>query len=78
MVPMLGGPDKILPQHAVVPIAGTLDKIQQASMNAQDAVDRGEPCHNPLDDGDIIIPPAGAPFIFVPGPEIMGQPADSD
>jgi hypothetical protein len=78
MVPMLDGPDEILPQHAVVPIAGTMDKIQKASMQAQDAVDRGEQSHNPLDDGDIIIPPAGSSFIFVPGPVTMGQPADPE
>jgi hypothetical protein len=43
----------------------------------QDAVDRGEQCQNPLDDGDIIIPPGGGPFIFVPGPEILGLPVDA-
>jgi hypothetical protein len=72
---MLGGPDEILPQHAVVPVAGTLEKVQQAFKRAQDAVDRGEPYQNPLDDGEIILPQGGGPFWFVPGPQIMGQPA---
>jgi hypothetical protein len=76
MVPMLGGPEEILPQHAVVPIPGTLEKVQQAFLKVQDAVDRGEQCQNPLDDGDIIIPPGGGPFIFVPGPEILSLPVD--
>jgi hypothetical protein len=76
MVPILGGPEEILPQHAVVPIPGTLEKVQQAFLKVQDAVDRGEQCRNPLDDGDIIIPPGGGPFIFVPGPEILGLPVD--
>jgi hypothetical protein len=76
MVPILGGPEEILPQHAVVPIPGTLEKVQLAFLKVQDAVDRGEQCRNPLDDGDIIIPPGGGPFIFVPGPEILGLPVD--
>jgi hypothetical protein len=73
---MLGGPEEIMPQHAVVPVAGTLEKVQQTFKMAQAAVDRGELYHNPLDDGDIILPQNGGHFWFVPGPKIMGQAAD--
>jgi hypothetical protein len=62
-----------MPQHAVVPVAGTLEKVQQAFKTAQEAVDRGGLYHNPLDDGEIILPKNGGPFWFVPGPKIMGQ-----
>jgi hypothetical protein len=55
-VPMLGGPEEIMPQHAVVPVAGTLEKVQQAFKTVQPAVDRGDLYHNPLDDGEIILP----------------------
>jgi hypothetical protein len=30
MVPMLGGPEEIMPTNAVVPINGTFKKVQQA------------------------------------------------
>jgi hypothetical protein len=57
-------------------VAGTLEKVQLAFKTAQAAVDRGDLYHNPLDDGEIILPQNGGPFWFVPGPKIMGQAAD--
>jgi hypothetical protein len=74
MVPMLGGPDEIMPMNAVVPINGTFEKVQQAFERARNALDRGELYRNPLEDGEIVIPPGGGLFGFIPGPQIMGHP----
>jgi hypothetical protein len=73
MVPMLGGPEEIMPTNAVVPINGTFEKVQQAFEQARNALDRGELYRNPLEDGEIVIQPGGGPFRFVPGPQIMGH-----
>jgi hypothetical protein len=70
---MLGGPDEILPPNAIVPLNGTAELVRQAFERAREAVDRGEPYRNPLEDGEIVIPPHGGPFGFIPGPHIMGQ-----
>jgi hypothetical protein len=71
---MLGGPDEILPPNAIVPLNGTADLVRQAFERARQAVDTGEPYRNPLEDEEIMIPPDGGPFGFIPGPHIMGQP----
>jgi hypothetical protein len=74
---MLGSPDEILPPNAIVPLNGTAELVRQAFERARQAVDRGEPYRNPLEDGEIVIPPHGGPFGFIPGPQIMGQAVEA-
>jgi hypothetical protein len=69
---MLGGPDEIALQQAIVPARGAMEKIQMAFQQAHEAAEKGKTYRNPLDQGEIIISHGGGPFSFIPYDDITG------